>query len=171
MWYHIRMDSHIAAWLAGLIDGEGSIYVAIMDHTPSAVARSPSLAKRKRYRIALSISGTSKELMDALEERVGFGTVYLHKRQKKENQKKDAYTFRFNATQLPDILPFVLPWLVVKRKQAELALEWVELRQRNTPRAGEKWDVWSGKPNPVKYHQRLAEIAAEISALNRKGRG
>lgn len=156
------------AWLAALIDGEGSILFTKGSYSEAAMAKSPSLAKRSRLRASVAVSNTDYRLMEALKERTGIGAIYTHVRQPKENQKKTAYTWRMNATELRVWLPRIAPWLVLKQEQATLLLEALDLKESMTVKAGEKWTIdW----NEVKLRQdRLVEIAEEISALNRKGR-
>lgn len=139
------------AWLGALIDGEGSIML---------INRSRSRGQGFYWRPQVGIYNTDTRLMEALKDRVGTGSVYAHTRTPKENQKKTSYRWNLNATQIRALLPSVLPWLILKKEQAELLLEACSLIEANK----------TGRPPEEAVRLRVAEIADTIKHLNRKGR-
>lgn len=146
------------AWVAGLIDGEGSIMLT--NHpTPR-----PNIS---RTRPIVSISNCDLRLMEALQERTGCGRIYKHRRQPKENQKRDAYTWRLTALEQREVLPHVLPWLVSKREQAELLLRALEVKDQLTCSKGKP--AANFRERDVLRAERDS-IQQRISALNRRGR-
>lgn len=141
------------AWLAAIIDGEGSIMLT---------RRKEGGDTYKKVRPVVSVSNTDVRLMDALKERTGTGSVYLHRRAPKENQKRDGYTWRLNASDQRIWIPRIRPFLVLKGEQADLLMEALVLRETRTS--------VSGGTLVLDGLDRLFEIQAEISNLNRKGR-
>lgn len=124
--------------------------------------RSSNKVRGVHYRASVVIYNTDYRLMDALIEHTGISRVYTHTRPVKANHKKTAYSWRMVADDIRLWGPRLLPWLILKKDQMALLLEALELAERNTPRAGERY--------VRQDNTRRDEIVAEISALNRKGR-
>jgi hypothetical protein len=154
------MEPTTAAWLAALIDGEGSVMLT--------ARRGGQTVAPKNWRPVVSVYNTDLRLMDALKERTGGGVVYTHTRQEQENHKKTAYSWRMRVSEIKTWLPELLPWLVCKREQSELLLEALALKTTLTPEKGRSLAQTIEQRDVVRA--RIAAVAVEISALNRKGR-
>ena len=61
-------------------------------------------------------------------------------RPRNDERWKVAYRWRIKESEHPDFLKAILPYLVIKRKQAELIIEYCETKIRQY-RKGEKWDM------------------------------
>jgi len=128
-------------YLAAIIDGEGTITVIIENR------RDGTLTPH------ISISGTDGNLLRWLKTRLRSG---YYVREDKYPQRKPIWRVRIEGLlNVKILLEQIVQFLIVKRKQAELLLEFCNLRLED--RARER--------NP-----RLFEIAKEIRYLNRKGR-
>ena len=160
----MKRKAELYAWLAALIDGEGSIML-----TRRAYARGSRLysSPNPHFRAVVSIYNTDQRLMKALVEKTGIDRVYKHTRQPKENQKKTSYSWRLVATEIREWLPLVMPWLVCKAEQATLLLEALDITSKLTPIKGQPY-LNSSQQMPLIL--RRDEIAKQISMLNRKGR-
>lgn len=98
------------AYFAGFIDGEGYISVARYgDHG------------RPRYRLMLNVSQVDPRPLEALASRFG-GQVKVN-RARVANRSLVYYWQVFGAT-AEQVVRAVLPWLIVKREEAELALQY-----------------------------------------------
>lgn len=97
-----------AAYLAGIIDGEGCIQAYELGSG--------------RLWLELSISNTSDELMDALTAAWG-GRVWT-----RQKPGMDVHIWSTGVTIAVPLLTAVLPFLIVKRIQAEKFLELAGLR-------------------------------------------
>jgi hypothetical protein len=99
-------------YIAGIIDGEGTI----------------SLEKRKFSNVkihpVISISNCSLELLYHIQKIIKCGTVRLAK---KANQKtRPEYKLSINRiSQIEGLLRVITPYLMLKRKQAEIVLEFI----------------------------------------------
>jgi hypothetical protein len=93
------------AYCAGLIDGEGSIGVY---KYKTSVSRA--------YAGHLAVSMTRRESLDKIAEVAG-GVVYTQKFKTKAN--KAIYTWKLNIRKAVVFLKRILPYLIVKRKNAE----------------------------------------------------
>jgi hypothetical protein len=106
------MDVTIAAYIAGLIDGEGSIMLNV-----AATHFQPSI----------QVVSTDLSILTWLQQVLGCGTI----RPKTQRPKYDQWTekrrdqWTFSVCLMSDvryILELILPYLRVKKKQAELLL-------------------------------------------------
>lgn len=104
-----------AAYLAGILDGEGWIGVARRKRT---WATEPD---REYYlRPACSIGQAKRELLDYIVGLVGAGSF------RKRKGDRIFYELKFDTSTLRWLLPEVMPYLVLKRRQAELVLSFIE---------------------------------------------
>lgn len=142
-----KINYHDRVYLAGSVDGEGCITISIKRSKADPYRGGSCLTP------LVSISNCSLLLMDWLNEHVAGCTLKTHSN---DPVRKDSYTFQI--TRLLDVkslLEQILPHLVVKRKQAELVLEFCNVHLK---------DKWSN------YNPRLFEIAKEVRKLNKKGK-
>lgn len=94
-------------YLAGIIDGEGTIGI--------------KKSRNIHYSILLSVSNTSKSLIVYLKENFD-GSMSGPHSQKKENEK-DRFEWQCSGKKAIKLIKRVQPYLIVKHKQAELAIE------------------------------------------------
>lgn len=157
------MNDVTCAWLAALIDGEGSIMLNKRTYSVNARVH----PKQPIYRPVVVIANTDYRLMEALMERTGINRVYEHKvshTSKSHNpRKRRQWTWRMVVGDIRVVLPWVRPFLVLKGEQADLLLEACAIKAENTPRPG-----WT--PDDGQRRQRMDAIYAEIRALNTRGR-
>jgi hypothetical protein len=102
-------SSQFNAYLAGFLDGDGSIYVRAK----------PNDSYRFGYQIAPTIaffqSATSKSFMDLCKQ-IQYGTIRL--------RKDGIYEFTISKQEdIRDLLSKVGPYLVLKREQAKLMID------------------------------------------------
>jgi hypothetical protein len=128
------------AYLAGLIDGEGTISCSVHKN------KKGFLALHKQ----LSIFNTNIVLMSWITSRFS-GTV--HSRIRSEKWKEE-HQVKWSATEASVILELVLPYLVIKREQAEIFI------------ALHKTKSNSVSIETHEYRQRLCD---RIQELNKRG--
>lgn len=107
------------AYIAGIIDGEGSI----------SIVHRKSGAKRY-YRLSCSVSNTSKELMDYLKAKAG-GCVYspnCDSPERRQNRRR-LYHWGLADRASENLLREVYPYLVIKKKQAGIGLRLQESKK------------------------------------------
>ena len=110
------------AYLAGIIDGEGSLCIYRVNPAKYNRYQTPN------FRAGLHISNTRVELMNWLDETFSnFNSG--HKKSKRSIFKKNStherwiYDWVVQGHRLLDICTQVLPYLVLKKRQAELIIE------------------------------------------------
>lgn len=135
-------------YVAATIDGEGTITVSVKKNNADPERGGAPLTP------LIGISNTKKELIDWLHSILFGSTMRTSKKDVKRNRKA---VWAVQVARLLDVkalLEQVLPYLKVKRRQAELVLQFCNLRLK---------DTWAT------YNPRLFEIAKEVRKLNRKG--
>lgn len=99
------MEETDKAYIAGIIDGEGSIW----------------MNKQVRgYGLILTVNMTSKKTVNHLAK---LWNTKLHTRGIPKGGRKPIWTVRLSGSQTKELLLQVLPYLIDKRLRAELALE------------------------------------------------
>lgn len=100
------------AYIAGLVDGEGCICIASSFDKKSSINVSHQLVVR--------INNTDERLISWLKSEIG-GSV--HCRGTRKQGWKVLYDWYVCSTNAATFLQAVLPYLIIKKTQAELALE------------------------------------------------
>lgn len=129
-------DKAFYGYLAGLLDGEGHITISRCKVVKRRVRVDGSLYERPdtiQYQMNLGITNTDMRLMDWLQGRLG-GKVYqlkrCHKNPKWKHSCKWQYTKHSDGEKL---LLAVLPYLVLKKEQAKVMLEFLRLEGQYVP--------------------------------------
>ena len=144
-------DRERLCYLAGIIDGEGSIELRLN--------RGISL------NLVLHVFNSDKPLMEWIQLYFG-GKVYdIHRRARLERpQWQPVYNWNLTSTAARDLLEALAPFMVIKRAQAEHAVEaWAE---RGDFRGSGRWH---GMPEGVVEMRKVA--VDQMHQLNRKNRG
>ena len=105
-------------YLAGILDGEGCLTIGAGQKETCT-----------NYNSIIVVSNTNKGLVDWLQTKFG-GSVYLCRKQ--QGNQKEAYMWRvLKKKEIELLLLATLPYLVIKREQAKLLLEFVRLPRMN----------------------------------------
>ena len=138
------MDKEKVCYLAGLIDGEGSLYIQKINRKNGST----------HYEIRFHITNTNPLLSSWLKSHFG-GLVY----ERKGCNERCKNRFEWVATRkLFDIIaPKVLPYLVIKHQQVKLG---IEFRQTFTKTSRKPTEAVSNFRNEC-YHK--------LKLLNKKG--
>ena len=109
-------------WLAGFFDGEGCIVI---------VRRKP--AKNFLHYLRLDIGNTHKSSIEKIHSILGCGTV-----NRSEGTNRPMWRWQATGNGAAKTLWLLLPYLVTKRKQAKLALDFQILQQFTRHEGGNK---------------------------------
>ena len=138
------MKSEDTIYIAGFVDGEGSIGIR-KDH--------------KSYAPILSLGHTDETICQWLKKTIGTGWVAPRGSQKPE--WKDQWQFGISGKKnLVPVLKELLPYLRVKKRQAELVIKFCENRDRKL----------KGRPHNVPYDIEDLAIIQELHRINKKGK-
>jgi len=125
------------SYLAGLFDGEGCIVV-------SKYKRKDRDGSKDYYCLRLKVANKNYEVIDLYREVFGYGSVYQDKR-------SDVWEWSLTSSgKIKEILTTLLPFLIVKRKQAVEALT---------------FELGDNKPNANRVKAQ-AELKERIHKLN-----
>lgn len=134
---NVPFDTEIA-WCAGFIDGEGCIY--IQPCTPHG------RSKETTYILSLNITNVDYDTINRIKSMWGIGRI--GKKVRYSENHSSTFYFIASANQALYILKSVLPYLVTKRKEAEIA---IKFQEENQLRTGQ---------NPIKGKQAMEELQA-----------
>lgn len=137
-----------AAYIAGIIDGEGTISLTRVTRKESVMG----------YRIQayLSISNTSIRLLERVREMCGNGRL-IGSYNKTLPHQKAGYVLKFSANQIRHILPQIRPYLILKTEQADVVCEFLRITK-------------GGRHLGPGAYARVEQFYLATKALNKKGR-
>jgi hypothetical protein len=144
------------AYLAGIFDGEGSFYFNLHKWTPER-----PYSQGRYYSWGAEIANNDKNLLEWIKSRFG-GNLMVLKRHGANVQIP--YRLMFRKSEFLSLLPKIMPYLIVKKRRAELLLEFASSRKKN-PR-----NTKNGQLIPNPYSKRELEIIKEVYALNQRGK-
>lgn len=108
------------AYIAGIIDGEGSI---ILKHNRQLNRRGDGFYEC--YSLLVSVGNTDTELLEWL--RSFGGKVYLG-RKGDGGSRKPMYQWQLHTRKAAELLSVIYPYLIIKKKKAAAALFFQEMR-------------------------------------------
>ena len=172
----------VRAWLAALVDGEGSIMLNKRTYSEARRAklrtadpRNRAVYTNVRYRpVVVIASNTQYCLMEAIRERLpDVGNIYEHRvsetRPSFNPRARRQWTFRLEVGGTRVVLPQLMDWLVIKQESAQLLLRAIELKESLRPVKG-KTPVWADPALRIPVLAELDEIYNKIRASNTRGR-
>jgi hypothetical protein len=142
-------------WLAGVIDGEGSIFIVKLTRGLAAQGR-----RGFRYIPVISLSSTSEAFVRKVREIIGRGAVNFT--EEKRLNWKDKWYYRCGGLVVRGLLPQLLPHLLIKREVAEKMLQYLTFVDAN-PIDG-RMEIPSG------YYERLDSLYLAVKESNEKGK-
>jgi DNA-binding CsgD family transcriptional regulator len=144
------VNTNIPEWLkgyvAGMLDGEGTI---------SIVKATRNDRKEPHWKPLVMITNTNREALEFIVREVGGFRFHNKKGTTGKNSKKPVY--RIIMVKHKDVLvllEMLLPYLMIKRRQAELVIEFCKSRL--------------SKPNHAPYDDKEKEIIDEVKRLNKR---
>ena len=103
------------SYLAGIIDGEGSIYIGNFSCNKTT--------KLPYYQTNIQVANTDKRLIDWLKETFGGLVNTRTRKQTPINSRKTVYMWTISGDRLTHICEEILPYLICKKRQAEIMLK------------------------------------------------
>jgi len=143
-WWNLNMKKEVLAYLAGFLDGDGSIYFII---------------RKKGIEPRIAFTNNSRELIEEIRSLINSKHITFWERHRINPNARETYHIRIGGLQdIKNFLEQILPYLRRKRPQAELMLEFCSSRLRRM------------KKGIRYYSEREKEIAKEVTKLNKRGR-
>jgi len=158
------------AYVAGWMDGEGSIYISKIKNVRSG---------NYLYVLGVSTSNTDKEIIDWFEKEFGAYRTALGYKIRKHPNHQLAYQWFSSSKTACEFLKILVPYLKIKKKQAKLAIAFQEKKskakmERKGQKLTEKEYKWRDKCyqemqklNHSKYYLQPQRLSEETSKRNR----
>lgn len=143
------LSAEEAAYIAGFVDGEGSIFFIL----------EPRKANRSGFRISprFEVAQVKPEVLHWIIDRCG-GRLGFEDRSKKAGNCQDCWKVQWKPNAIRWVLRQIRPYLIVKARAADLMLEFLSLTT-----AQANYGKYSG--------ERQWEIYQLVKAENKRGRG
>lgn len=119
----LKLEDFEAGYIAGLIDGEGTITMCKTGN---------------EYKPHVQIANTNKEILEKTKRIIGCGWIVEYRR----DGCKILYVFHVPVSVMGIVLERVLPFLVAKRTQAGLMLKYLDCRIKPGQRRNEEYISW-----------------------------
>ena len=115
------MKKEVKAYIAGFLDGEGSISVNKMNEVKSF--------NRIRHRLSASLTNCNKEVLLFVQSLYG-GTIHRHRRT--DVRHTPCYRWRAEGKTAIKFIKDIYPYLRIKRVHAEIAFEFAKTLRKIT---------------------------------------
>lgn len=104
-----------AAYMAGIMDGEGTFFIG----NYSGNRKNGD----KHFQTVIAVATTDKSLMDWLVNVFGGSFRAYTPKQMAKNSRRQVYRWQATSNRLLHICQIILPYLVIKKRQAEIMIE------------------------------------------------
>jgi Txe/YoeB family toxin of Txe-Axe toxin-antitoxin module len=142
------MSKLTASYLAGYLDGEGYFGIYIV--------------REKHYISCIKAVSVNREVIEWLKNSFG---GYFHERKFKNDNWKNAYCWTLTDKRVVPFLKKIIPYLKIKRKQAEVILKREKLKEKLKNMGARKGMVY-----PEAILKDIKECYLEIKKLNKRGK-
>ncbi len=103
------------AYFAGIMDGEGCFFIGNFRKNPKSGAA--------YYQTLLVVSNTDKKLIDWLYNNFGGMVSMYTRKQLPKNARKQVHRWQASGERLKHLCELILPYIVCKKREAEIMLE------------------------------------------------
>jgi hypothetical protein len=154
-------ETAILAYLAGFIDADGSITIVIARYKDKETGKI-----KVQYRAKLSAHNCKVEPIQLLQETFGGGKLRYKKTGKARAKEhwRPCYEWTITSTMATSAMKQMLPFLRIKREQADICLQLQEIRDKHPV----VWQRW----NPAlaaQMQEKLGELKSRCNVLNKRG--
>ena len=132
-----------AAYLAGVIDGEGCITASGFNS------------------LRVQVANTNREWLETLRQWCGGGGCVTQHRGR--FNKRPSYSWALSVRQSQEVVGQCLPYLMLKKQQAGLFVQWIDLR------ASYAATIRQGFPIHPEYRAGVMAIRERLRELNKRG--
>jgi len=117
----------VSAYTAGIVDGEGCITIA---KQKTARVRAGYI-----YQLKLQVESTDKDLITWLNSHWNRGSCGIQELVQTNTKHNTRWRTVWSSAKAATVLKAILPYLVIKKDQAELAIQFQDARGRERPRS------------------------------------
>lgn len=113
------------AYMAGIIDGEGSIYIGNFSSNPKT--------GNKYYQTNIEVTNTDKNLIDWISNTFGGRINIYTAKQTPKNSRRTVYRWIATGERVTHLAEILLPYLIAKKKQCQIM---IAMRATYVPNVG-----------------------------------
>lgn len=143
--------NELYAWMAGFVDGEGSIGIC-------------SVGKNKQYAAKLTVCNTNKESVDIFTKEFGGKTRLRNYKSERKIKWKPCYEWQVTNLIALNAISKLRKYLKIKNKQADIVLELGKLKSLHSG-AAFRWD----KVLKADMYSKYAVLKSKVQLLNKRG--
>jgi hypothetical protein len=125
----LQMSETTMAYIAGIIDGEGGIYMTRNSCGSNANPERDGPSRPCGYKVLVSVVTTSKPLAEFLPTSTGAGRVRFEPGIKR--RRLDSWQWRLHTHWAVELLETIRPYLLIKRLQADLVINFAAAKRSN----------------------------------------
>lgn len=142
-----NIDGWMLGYIAGFFDGEGSVTIPMS-----------SFKWRSSACLSISMVNTNLEILELISGTIGgnIGPPHLM-----GGNRKPIYSIRWFSWDAAMVLDMLYPYLVVKRRQAEIGIKYQETF----------CNVYTSNGLPLNIKEERIALGRELGKLNKKGVG
>ena len=152
-----KLNSNKWSYLAGLFDGEGTF----------VISKSTNKNGTEVFSVYTKIANTSLELMQWLIKNFGGQYHISHARYHLGHKTQYAWSPKGKKNRT-EMIENILPFLVIKKEQAKIILEFDAIYSRNGSEPGLK--LTTDNPIYIENHKTRTELREKLQFLNSKGK-
>lgn len=141
-------DLNFIVWAAGFFDGEGSVFVEI--------SKNKNTRRRVRNLLTASVTQTSTPCLNLFKQCFGGNITPITKSRRQHMNNSVCFVWRVRSKDAIAFLEAIAPYVVVKKEQVELALQY--------PLTSADGRKYAGPYNPLpdEVHNRRMEIGQKL---------
>jgi hypothetical protein len=150
------------AYIAGMLDGEGTISINRHKRTDIKL-NTPSL----RYKLFINVVNTNEDVIRFIHKIFGVGNVQFRDRSK-EFHRQNQFKWQVDGDKAKDVLKSLLPYMIIKKEETEIAIEFQELlnKQENFGHRG-----YCHNPLTKEELELREKLRVKLMTCNRRTKG
>lgn len=158
LWYTINMTNEEAAYIAGIIDGEGTISL----HLKTIVSHAKHYYAWEYF---IGVTLTDREFLNAIKEIVNHGKSQVRNNPRNlKGRASQSYRIKWSGTRCIALLKEIRPYLRLKTRHADIILNFKRQQTKaQSQRSGQ------GHRYPDWLHNLAKDTEKEIRQLNKRG--
>jgi hypothetical protein len=103
------------AYLAGIVDGEGSIYIGNFSSNPKT--------GNPYYQTNMEVTNTDEKLIDWLVNNFNGRRYKYTEKQTPKNSRRPVHRWILSGDDLTELCHLLLPYLIIKKRQCEIMIQ------------------------------------------------
>jgi intein/homing endonuclease len=147
------INEEIYAYLAGFLDADGSI----------TIVNRNIKGKPTRYRVQICVYNCNILIINKLKHLFG-GKIRSNNVNSSYSKWRNCFVYSLSDSQAINVIKNIYPYLIIKKRQADIALQIAEVRSEANP-AERRWN----KEIANKINDSMLRLKAEINKLNIRG--